>query len=199
MVKTFHAWGLTLESVWVKVSSYGDAAETFHDFVKDMGQDFCHCRFSALRHLRKIGNTGGDYGVYAFKVEEGCLYEVDDSHCAKLKQAPSPTIRTSFVDFQGMQDTDDDNDDDDDDKDDDNDYDDDDDDEFDDDNDEYDSEDVSVMMTMTLTMTMMMMLMMMMKDYGDGDDDDDDDDDADVNNFCTFPGQCPLFYLGQNP
>ena len=39
----------------------------------------------------------------------------------------------------------------------------------------------------------------MMKDYGGGDDDVDVDDDADVNNFGTFPGQCPLFHLGQNP
>jgi hypothetical protein len=87
----------------VKVSSYGDAAVTFHNFVKNMGRDFCHCRFSALRHLRKIGNSGGDSGVYTFKVEEGCLYEVDNSQYANLPQAPSPSVRTSFLDFLGAQ------------------------------------------------------------------------------------------------
>ena len=141
-VNSFHAWGLTVDSVWAKVSSYGDAAVTFHDFVKKVGQDYCHCRFSSLRHMRKVGGTGGEIGVYAFKVEDGCVFEVNDSHCAKLKQLPVPTISSSFVDFQGMQDTDNDNDDD-------NAYDDDDDDGLDDDNDEYDGEDISVIILMT--------------------------------------------------
>ena len=92
--------------------------------------------------MRKVGGTGGEIGVYAFKVEDGCVFEVNDSHCAKLKQLPVPTISSSFVDFQGTQDTDNDNDDD-------NAYDDDDDDGLDDDNDEYDGEDISVIILMT--------------------------------------------------
>ena len=54
--------------------------------------------------MRKIGNSGGDAGVHSFKVEDGCKYEIDNSQYANLSQAPSPSVRTDFGDFLGVQD-----------------------------------------------------------------------------------------------
>ena len=102
--QAYHAWGLTTESNWVKVSSYGRTAVNFHNFIKATGRDYCHLKFSALRHMRKIGNSGGDAGVHSFKVEDGCKYEIDNSQYANLSQAPSPEFRTDFGDFLGVQD-----------------------------------------------------------------------------------------------
>lgn len=71
-------------------------------FFRSLDSDFAFCHLSSCGHMRRMGG-GDDGGVFQFKVEEGCQFQVFEQHA--MWENPSPSINFNFMSFQNAPDT----------------------------------------------------------------------------------------------